>query len=1121
MLITSPANTSVKSIFNSVYFWLLFAGSSIVAGIASYHYFPKTFEFLDITISVNRNDVMAQAAELAKTNSIGPKDFSSTAYFSGNTYLQHYVELQAGGKNAWKDLIKEGLYHPYTWKVRHYKEGDINEVTFAFTPEGKPYGYQECISENAPGAALKSEQAREVAQKFITAYGIDLSRYYIAEASEYTQPSGRIDHTIDYELLNRTLGEAYYRFCVKISGDKVTQLHHYVHIPEKFDRVYAQMRSKNNTIYTAGTVFIFILYGIIGCLISLIVLLIRRRVTIRPVIIWAAIMAFGQGLLFLNDFPIHWADYNTAHSSTGFMIDMLLFALRTVVSWFIVYALSFAAAESLTRKAFPEKLQFWKLFTAPLATTRQVWGQVWGAYIIIPFDILFLLAFYTIGSKYFGFWNPSQSLIDPNVMSSFVPAFGSLMKSLSAGFWEECLFRAVPIAGAAIIGEKLGNKKLGIILGFILQIFVFGAAHANYPGQPSFVRLIELIIPSCMFGVLYLRFGLLAGIISHTIFDAILFSIPIFASQAQGSFTQKIIVIFSMLIPIFIILLARIKNGALTTADKEYTYGALDAQDDTIITEPEDAVIEAQPLYFSRNVKISILVGTIVAAFLGIHTITQKPDVPPLRVSKNVAVQVAQATSQDLSLTLPEKARLLTIPHTQNSSGKFAEKFILDTAGKETYKKLLGSYIQVPHWQVRCASFEGDLETRAEEFSFSVDSRGKMIQIKHTLPESASGKELEESDARKLAFAYIEDYYSLQQNEVREISASSEKRPNRKDWQFIFEDMRYKLPQGQTRIAVVLAGNEVTDSYPFIFVPEDWSRKEEEQNQTAGIIHQVQFALLGLLFLLAAWYNRSKIFNFLTHKKILALFGGMASILYIGSITLDFPNIVANFTTSLNFSTQVLTTGMGCVIGLAFVLFLLLMGIQYIYSAANTTQYSPYRFAVLAAIAASIFDICVTKYLTNIMHETILWPNLLGCNSFMPIVSVVASLCLTYIFNTTRVAVISLLWPRKGIVTSVGIGLLMGLSITGFTFSVSLPIWLLCALIQGLIVAILMECIYTKDLSLVPVVTVVPLMFQACHMVLFPGYPGAAAAGLLTVIVLTVSAFVWSKSLRSKRQTGD
>ena len=124
-----------------------------------------------------------------------------------------------------------------------------------------------------------------------------------------------------------------------------------------------------------------------------------------------------------------------------------------------------------------------------------------------------------------------------------MPWFSAIANSLQAGFWEECLFRAVPIAGAALIGDRFGKRRLFIVLGFIVQVVIFGSGHAPYPTQPSFARPVELILPSIGFGLLYLYFGLLPGIVLHFIFDTVWFALPLFVATAPGIWIQRTMVV--------------------------------------------------------------------------------------------------------------------------------------------------------------------------------------------------------------------------------------------------------------------------------------------------------------------------------------------------------------------------------------------------------------------------------------------------------------------------------------------------------------------------------------------------------------------------------------------------
>lgn len=103
------------------------------------------------------------------------------------------------------------------------------------------------------------------------------------------------------------------------------------------------------------------------------------------------------------------------------------------------------------------------------------------------------VAFYLLMVRHVGWWSPSSPLIDPNVAAMNFPSIAAIGQSLFAGFWEECLFRAVPIAGGMLLMARFTKgsatrRRVALCVIFALQAIIFGAAHANYPAQPSFAR---------------------------------------------------------------------------------------------------------------------------------------------------------------------------------------------------------------------------------------------------------------------------------------------------------------------------------------------------------------------------------------------------------------------------------------------------------------------------------------------------------------------------------------------------------------------------------------------------------------------------------------------------------
>src|SRR5439155_13127104 len=85
-----------------------------------------------------------------------------------------------------------------------------------------------------------------------------------------------------------------------------------------------------------------------------------------------------------------------------------------------------------------------------------------------------------------------------------------------------------------------------------------------YPNQPAYARPVELIIPSIGFGLLYLYFGLLPGIILHFTFDVVWFALPIFMMKAPGIWFQQAMIVVFTLVPVWVVLRRRLQAGRWT-----------------------------------------------------------------------------------------------------------------------------------------------------------------------------------------------------------------------------------------------------------------------------------------------------------------------------------------------------------------------------------------------------------------------------------------------------------------------------------------------------------------------------------------------------------------------------
>ena len=88
--------------------------------------------------------------------------------------------------------------------------------------------------------------------------------------------------------------------------------------------------------------------------------------------------------------------------------------------------------------------------------------------------------------------------------------------------------------------------------------------------MPAYSRLVELFIPSIVWGLIYIRFGLLPCIISHFTYDVILISIPIFISSSSGILFDQLVVIILALVPLWIVLQRRFSVGRWIDLSNSY-----------------------------------------------------------------------------------------------------------------------------------------------------------------------------------------------------------------------------------------------------------------------------------------------------------------------------------------------------------------------------------------------------------------------------------------------------------------------------------------------------------------------------------------------------------------------
>ncbi|MEW5978357.1 MAG: CPBP family intramembrane glutamic endopeptidase [Acidobacteriota bacterium] len=1100
-------------------FWVLLLLVSLSGIGFAFRYFPEAFPIVTLDLRMDRAGALEAARALAKQHGWGPEAFSQAASFGLDQEVQNYVELEAGGSRAFKRLLEEGLYHPYTWRVRHFKEGDANETVIRFTPEGEPYGFWEQLPESQPGSALSQEEARRVAERTaVRDWGVTLSDFRLVESSQETRPSGRIDHTFVYERPDQQIGEGFYRLQLVVGGDRLTTLRHFVKVPEAFGRRYAEMRSANNTIAAVASFAMVVLYVLIGCVLSLFFLLRQRWVLWKRPLLWALVVSALNLLAGLSAFPLSWMEYNTAVSAQGFVIQRILAEVGEFAIWTLVLALSFMAAESLTRKAFPKMPQMWRLWSREAASSREVLGRTLGGYLIVGFDFGFVVAVYFLTTRYLGWWTPSDVLFHPDVLATYAPWLSPVALSLRAGFWEECLFRAVPLAGAAVLGQRFGKRNTFLVIAFVVQALIFGAGHANYPSQPAYARVVELIIPSFVFGGIYLSYGLLPAIVSHFVFDVVWMALPLFVSSAKSIWLDQLLVVLLTLTPVWVVLRARLKRGSWTVLPEEVRNGAW--QPPAVVQEvPPPVPVVPSPERPALPVRYLALAGA-AGLLLWLGTTRFRQDAPGLGLGRVPAAQEARAAlAEKKGVQLGNEWTVLPVVAAGVDD---QDRFVWQKGGREAYEKLMGRYLPPPAWSVRFARFTGDLEQRAEEYQVMLSGIGQVQRIRHVLPESQPSPSLTESEARQLALQTLKSEFQMEADRVKEVSAVESKLPNRHDWRFEFSDaVDYPLSEGQARIGIELAGNEVSDASRFVFLPEAWKREQTNARNLTGLLEVSCWAFLGTLLLAAAvravihWSRKSfAVKSFVIFFLLILIQQGLDRLI-------QWPAIQAGFSTSQPVSDQILVTVMGALVGSLLMagLFGLLIGHLQVLKSDSSAMTWRARWAgglavafvgtglmgLLNAVAAPSTQPLLAEFGHLGTYAPWLSPALDLLNRLLTI----AGILLLLFVSISRLSSAGRHWLRQG-----SLFLLTGLMLSGLGEIESVRYWVASGVVLALLLTASYHWVFSRGLSALPIAVGGTLVLSALNEACFAAYPGAVLGGLLGIGALLAIMEFWSAHLQ-------
>jgi len=910
----------------------------------------------------------------------------------------------------------------------------------------------------------------------------------------------------------------------------LTEVDYDVKVPEGFKRRYREMRSSNSTIAAVSRIFIVILYVICGIGIGLFFIIRERYLLWKRAMYWAIIVSSITILVQINTLPLSWNWYDTAVSAKSFITEQIIQAFLVSIMMGVFFWLSFMAAESLSRRAFPNHPQMWRLWSKDMGSSTEVLGLTLSGYLLVSLKIAFVLVFYFLSERFLGWWSPVGAMVEPNMLATWFPWISSFGMSLQAGFWEECLFRAIPIAGAALLGQKFGKRKQFIIVAVILQSLIFGAAHANYAQQPSYARVVEMFLPYMLYGLIYVRFGLLVGILSHFVYDVVLMSMPLFIQSSEGIWFDRMMVILLSAIPIFILLYRRVYVGKWTTLAAEHynkSWQPIAMKAKKMVVE-EIAIMTNIGSKTRKMVAIGGIIG--LALYFGLNKWDNYA--PMLSVSKSEAIALAESELESREIVLSDDWKRMA---TASSGLRRDHTFIWRTGTRDEFETLVEKgYLKSPYWQIKFARFDEAIpvDERAEEYTIKIGPNKKTISFEHSLPEAREGATLGEDAARLIAHGELKKQYNRSYLEFKEALADENKRPERKDWRFQFSDtLNYPLSEGEARINIGVSGDKNSSFYQRIEIPEEWTRDYREKQKTSRIVGSVT-DLIEMLVRIAAvifaviFWSRKK-FPVRVFLKFLIILASLKLMIFLNSLPIN----LAFFTTSEPFKLQmgqllmskllmefVGAFGNALIAALAYKW---LVG-EHSNQETDTKNSSLWWIGLSSGAIFASFSMLLSIFKPDLQP---VW-NTVGIYHFASAIPILGSTAffefylkstIFYMFIYAALHRLTLGWnirssSRKFLI-SLGF-ITVFISISGSGISSSIPYWFISQFSISIFLLVLYVVILRKNMTIIPLVFAVPwILDKISSMVKYP-HPGVIQISIASIILVALLTIYWMKMLR-------
>jgi len=896
---------------------LVCAGLTLVSLFVGTHFFYDAFPEATIDFRITRDEARVRGASFLEHRGLDLVDYRHAAVFEFDDQAKTFLERERGIEGA-SDLIGQPV-RLWRWSNRWFRELHKEEYRVEITTTGDLVGFSHLVDEDATGASLTQNEARRLAEQFLSqTIGLDMVGLEFSEA-ESTERPHRTDHAFTWKLANFAVADGTYRYRVRIQGDLVGGYAEFLKVPEYWRRQYTDLRSRNQATGLIAGLFMFVTW--IAMLARFVAGIRGQDIRWRTVLIFGSIAFALTFLSQLNNLPVTVYGFDTTDTFSNFLTENVLLGLAAALASGLGIAFIVAGAEPEYRRWYGGQISVSEQFLPDgMRTKRFLLGTIIGLTLTAIF-VAYQTLFYIV-ADHFGAWSPADIPYREMVNTHF-PWIVVLLIGFMPAVSEELTSRAFSIP---LLHRLLKHRCLAVVL----SALIWGFAHAGYPQQPFWIRGVEVSLAGIAMGYVLIHWGLLPALVWHYTIDALYTALILLRSSNPYFVLSAAVSVGIMLIPLAVAILLYVRGRyfidpvSLLNREDAPPLAAPRGRARTDLSPEAQILSSAETPSLYHQLRPAPLAAAALIVLIGLSVFAlQRPEWSPkvnFAISADVARVRAGSHLQQAGVAV-EDFQSVVSQQNQWDSKDIAYRHAHD--GPEAATQLYRTDVAPAMWRVR---FYRAQEKEEWQVYLRPDD-GRVYTVHHQLPEEAAGADLGEEDARHLAEDHMRTH-GLDPMDFTLKESSSEKLPNRRDHLFVWEAAtgdRRNLEESSFRCEVHIAGDGAASLRRFVKLPEDWLREREEGSiwRTAlrwAPILTIVTATIHLLWLLISRIRSGE----LTWRRPLWI-GAAGTVLFAINAANGLPTFFAAYPTEIPLGVFTLIQGVGLVI-VALVIGLVIAG---------------------------------------------------------------------------------------------------------------------------------------------------------------------------------------------------